>query len=126
MRTVTCFFVVFLQIANCVQSLGVCELGMMKNWTEAQIKHQGLILIGTLKTCTLSRTKRQLLLCPCAMATALQTALLTIPKDPNVLRGLYDAITIVLSLYNHHHIISLAINKINLHEITDIIVELLL
>lgn len=44
------FFVVFLQIANCVQSLGVCELGMMKNWTEAQIEHQGLILIGTLKT----------------------------------------------------------------------------
>lgn len=60
------------------------------------------------------------------MATALQTALLTIPKDPNVLRGLYDAITIVLSSYNHHHLISLAINKINLHEITEIIVELLL
>jgi len=54
-----------LQILKGVPSLGVCELGIMKNWTEAQIEHQGLILIGNRKACALSRTKRQaLLLCP--------------------------------------------------------------
>lgn len=39
-----------LQIVAGVQSLGIWELEMMKNWTEAQIeRHQGLILIGTRK-----------------------------------------------------------------------------
>lgn len=39
-----------LQIVAGVQSMGIWELEMMKNWTEAQIeRHQGLILIGTQK-----------------------------------------------------------------------------